>query len=335
MAAVAVTLEGLGIALYFSLRPFSTLWLFPLILGIHVAASFLFSLAIYIAAKRLRHSSPENWFIVGSVMCLSFSGLGFVFFAAVFISITLLAKEKEGAYSEYEKYITYDFEPEKKYMPSDKLDEGIREELEVSPLVDLLEQKNTNGRRGVINIIQKLPRKDAVHLLKKAMTDKSVDVRYMATAALSKIENEFNENIFMARKETLRDAESADSHLALANAYAEYYDSGLLDKVTSAHYRQLAVDEYEKSLKLGGENVHVLNYLANLDLIVKDYDSAFLKFRKAADKDPDDIYAHVGLIQTYYETDRIREAIKHARTLVGKMPETKGIMKEIINYWAS
>jgi len=305
------------------------------LLAIHVAACSLFSFQIYAASTRLKYSSPKNWLLASLMSTLVFPVAGIVCMFVLFLYTWVLPGEKTGAYEEYEKYITYDFEPEEKYMPSDKLLQGIGEELEVTPLVEVLAEESANARRGVMNVIGKLPKKDAIRLLKIALNDKSVEVRYLAASELSKIEAEFNENVFMARKETLRNPDSADAHLALANAYAEYFESGFLDDFASRYYMDLAAEEYRVALRMGGENIQILNYLANLDLLSSRYEDAYAKFKRVTEADPGNVYAHVGLINTYYEKGEVGHAIRHAKETIGRMPPSQGIMREIVGYWAS
>ncbi|MGH7197296.1 MAG: tetratricopeptide repeat protein [Candidatus Omnitrophota bacterium] len=303
--------------------------------GLHAGSCLLLSAVLYLWAARLRLLSPRNWFLTGLVMSAAFPAVGFFAMLAVFLVFIASPSEKTSAYDEYSRYITHDFKPEEKYMASDKLVEGISRELEVTPLVEVLGEDDSSARRGAVNVIEKLPKKDAVRLLKTALGDKSVEVRYLAASELSRVEAEFNENVFMARKEVERDSQSYAAHLALANGYAEYYESGLLDDYAAKYYLALSIAEYKKTLSLGGENIQVLNYLGNLELGLKHYDEALSKFKRVLQLDPENVYAHVGLIHIFYDKGRIREVIQYAKEAMKKMPETRGPMREIVQFWAS
>ena len=174
------------------------------LLGMHLASCLLISAGLYLAAARKRLLCPQNWLIMSLVMSVVFPAIGPFGMLAVFFVFFASPSERSGAYDEYSKYITYDFKPQEKYMPSDKLMEGISQELEVSPLVEVLGEGDSNTRRGVVNVVEKLPKKDAIRLLKGILEDRSVEVRYLAASELSRIETEFNENVFMARKEVDR-----------------------------------------------------------------------------------------------------------------------------------
>ena len=130
----------------------------------------------------------------------------------IFMIVSRHPWEKSAVYDEYEKYITFDFKPGQKRMAPDKLFEEIETELEVAPLVDVMGQDDIHLRRGAINIMNKLPKKDAVRLLKLSLNDKNLEIRFCAAAELSDIESEINENINTAKKEVERSPASGAAH---------------------------------------------------------------------------------------------------------------------------
>lgn len=306
-----------------------------LLAAMHAASCAALSVALYFFGRRAELLSPQNWLIMSFLMSLAFPAVGPFAALTVFLIFAASPSERSSAYDEYSRYITYDFKPEEKYMDSDKLVEGISQELEVTPLVEVLGEPDSSARRGVINVTERLPKKDAIRLLRMVLDDKSVEVRYLAASQLSQIETEFNENVFAARKEVERHPESADPHLALANGYAEYFESGLLDSYAGQYYLDLAIGEYKKVLSLGGENIQIMNYLANLELLAKRYDEAFSKFKRVTQLDPENVYANVGLINIFYEKGQMKEVVRYAKEAMKRMPETKGPMREIVHYWAS
>jgi len=268
-------------------------------------------------------------------LCALFVLVGFLSFLVIYMFQVKNRWQKSNIYNEYEKYIFYDFEPEKKFLDPDNLAAATEAELEISPLVDVMGEEDAELRRGAVNIMEKLPKKDAVRLLQLSLQDSDVEIRFYAASELSKIETELNDNIITAKEEVERSPDSADAHLSLANSYSEYYESGILDEVTANYYRGLALGEYYTVLELGGENVKVMNYLANLEALNKEYDKALARFKRVCEIAPNDVYANVGIIHVYFETGKIAEAIKHARGIIKKMPVTKGPMRGIIQYWAA
>jgi tetratricopeptide (TPR) repeat protein len=332
---VGIVFEGAMTFLFFKNNITTLNISFLLILLLHVAAVYIFSLGVYLAAKKKHIGNPKNWFISSFACAFTFFGVGFI---AVLGFVVLLARqmwEKSDVFDEYERYITYEYAREESHIEPDKLVEKVDEELEISPLVDIMGEKDTGLRRGAINAMQRLPPKDAVRLLRLSLKDNSVEIRFHAAIGLSQIESSINNTIVLARKEVQRNPSSAASHLLLANSYEEYYESGILDEVTAQYYMDLALGEYYKALELGSETVNVLNAIGDLQVRKTNYDKALASFGRACEIEPSNVFSNVGLIQVLYETKKVKEAIERAKQIIGKMPETKGPMREIIQYWAS
>lgn len=304
---------------------------FSVFLPLHTLATAIFSYGMYRGAVRAFFNSPRNWTIIAAVSCFTFSIAGFIAFL-----LFLIRRRWHGSdvYEEYEKYIYYDFSPEKRFIDPVKLAETAGAELEVSPLVDVLGSEDVKLRRGAISIMNKLPAKDAVRLLKQSLHDRNVEIRFHAASEISRIETDLNEDIATAQNEVSRNPDSPDSRLSLANSYSAYYESGILDEITANYYMGLALSEYYKVLDLGGEDIEVMNYIGNLEVMRKDYEKALSKFKRVCEIDPENIYANVGIIQISFETGKVDEAIAYAKKIIDKMPATKGPMREIISYWA-
>lgn len=307
---------------------------FPLA-ALHIAALAAFSFGMYTAGVDRGFSNPWNWAISCFTAGAVFPGAGLVGMAVIFMFLSGSAPEKGAAVDNYEQYITYDSKPDGKFIDAYRLLETVDEELDVRPLVDVLGENDVKLRRSAVSIMEALPKKDAARLLKMSLGDNNVEIRFYAALGLSRIESELNKSILMSREEVDEAPASPSAHLSLANSYAEYYESGMLDPVTADHYMDLAINEYYKILDLGGADINVLNSIGNLEIQKKNYESALSKFRKVCEADPYNIFANVGVIQVYYETGRIEQAISLSRNIIDRIPATRGPMRSIIEYWSS
>ena len=332
---IGFVLEGAMTVLFFRNNITNINSSFFILLFVHIAAVLIFSLGIYRLGRAKNVGNPRNLFIASCVASFTFFSLGFISILLLVIILSQQSWEKSDVFDEYERYITYQYQRKERLLDPDKLVQRVDEELQVSPLIDVMDEKDTGLRRGAINAMQRLPAKDAVRLLKLSLKDNSVEIRFHAAIGLSKIESRINNNIVLARKEVERDPALATTHLLLANSYSEYYESGILDEVTAGYYMDLALGEYYKALELGGDDVNVLNAIGDLEVRKHNYEKAFSSFNRACEIAPSDIFSNVGLIQTLYETKKVKEAIERARKIIKKMPKTKGPMREIIEYWAT
>lgn len=308
--------------------------LFGGLILLHIVSTLIFSTGMYSASAIYRFGNSKNWFITTFILSFIFPCIGFIASCCLFAAISKHLWKRSDAYDDYEKYITYDYNPEKKHVDEEKIVEAVSTELTVQPLVDIMMEDDVKLRRGAVNVMKRLPKKDAVALLKKSLSDKSVEIRFYAAVALSEIEGEINANIEMAKEEIKRHPEAINAHITLANSYSEYFECGILDDVTARFYLDLAIEEYYHICEMGGGNINILNSIGNLESERGDFNKAIKKFEEVCKIDPDNIYANVGVIELLYETGRVEEAVKRAKKIIKKMPETKGPMREIIEYWA-
>lgn len=308
--------------------------LFPLFILMHLVSVAIFSLGMYSASTIYRFGSNRNWLITTVILCFIFPVIGFISSCLLFVAISKHLWKRSDAYDDYEKYITYDYKPEKKHVDEDRIVEAVSAELMVQPLVDIMMEDDVKLRRGAVNVMKRLPKKDAVRLLKQSLSDKSVEIRFYAAVGLSEIESEINSNIEMAKKEIERVPDSINAYITLANSYSEYFECGILDDVTARYYLDLAIEGYYKICQMGGGNINILNSLGNLESKRGRISEAIAKFEKVCEIDPDNIYANVGIIELLYASGRVDEAAKRARKIIAKMPETKGPMRELVKFWA-
>lgn len=327
--------EGFSYALFLAYKGQS--FTFPLlgVLILHMIGVALFSWGMYFMSGVYRYSADKNWVIITAAMCFAFSYIGFIFCALLFIATAKQVWSSVDAYDDYEKYITYDYTCEKKYVDEEKMVEIVNDELLLQPLVDVMQEDDIKLRRGAVGAMKNLPKKDAVKLLKLSLSDNSVEIRFYAAVGLSEIESGINENIEMAKNEVDRSPESVDARIVLANSYAEYHECGILDDVTSRYYLDLAIKEYYTINEMRGGDVNILNSIGNLEAERQNFGSALSKFLEVSEIEPDNIFANVGIMQIFYETGKVSHTIKRAREVIGKMPKSEGPMREIIEYWAT
>jgi tetratricopeptide (TPR) repeat protein len=310
-------------------------FLFLILSFMHIVGTAAFAMGASGICEKYHFGNYKNWFIISFSLGFVFFIVGFIMTAAVIMFLISKRVQLGKAYEDYERYITYDYKPDEKHIDADNLTDVIDSRLELSPLVDVMSDNDSELRRGAVSIMERLPKKDAIRLLRLSLQDNNIEVRFYAALGLSRIEGEITGNILMAKEELERNPDSAVSHMLLANAYAEYNECGILDDVTARYYRGLAISEYYKVLAIEADNIEVLNSLANFEVGEKKYDSALAKFRRVCELDPYNTFANVGIIQILYETEHIRQAMDRAKEIVDKMPKTKGLMREIIEYWAS
>jgi tetratricopeptide (TPR) repeat protein len=301
-------------------------------IGINIVASLIFAFGMYLFSRKL--PSPVNWSILSFLISIAFVSIGMVGMVAINIWIKRAKRLKLGVYEAYEQYITFEYAEAPKYWREDALIEKMYEEMEVRPLVDVLSEEDYLLRRGAVDIIDRLGKQDAVKILQSGLVDGNVEVRFHVASELSKIETEYSDNILSAQKEVDKNPDSEDSHRILANAYAEYCRSGILDEISRDYYLGLAVEEYKRSLEISPPQINTRITLSQLLLEKGNIQEAEKNLKQVVSEAPDNYQAHIELAKIYYrrrDFQKVSQELKKSKSIV---PEKTGLVGEIVSYWS-
>ncbi len=104
------------------------------------------------------------------------------------------------------------------------------------PIIDLLSGGDVEVKRKSIVILHKLKTIESIKLLKKALSDANVEIKFMAASALLNIENDFKERIGNIEDEIAAAEEEGyekifELRYNLAALISKYLMSGLLDDI--------------------------------------------------------------------------------------------------------
>lgn len=193
--------------------------------------------------NKLREGEAADFYhFLSLVFSIPFLGAPLYLYAA-----GVIASRMRGAKSvlrtELEDHIKAEWEPyaELGIAPpgSDREHEGA------SPIIDLLSGADDETKRRAIIVLHKMRTPKAVGLLKHALNDPSVEIKFMAASALLSIENEFKDLI---RSITARLDEApaegaskkavAEIRYELSCAISKYIRSGLLDDASARSMQQ-------------------------------------------------------------------------------------------------
>ena len=129
-------------------------------------------------------------------------------------------------------------------------------------------------------------------------------LRLHTSATLARIENRLNDALFAASEKVEKEPSSPDRRMALAEAYAAFCDSGLLDDVTLRHYRSLACTEYEAVLQRQPGNGAAIAGLAAVQIEQGNGKEAVRRLEGAVAKDPADSALRLLLGKAYFALGR-------------------------------
>lgn len=292
----------------FGLSPF---WRVFLPLGAHLLAVALVSVGL--VRRWDFHSGRDRaWVVTALCLVLPLPLLGFLGFVTVYALVEGGRKGRGELLRDFQEYISYDPAILTGVRPGLEPDAFLMAEVDVSPLKEILAGEDVALKRGAILSLSRLPRADAVILLKRALADESREIRYYASTALSEMEKEFNDRIFRLVREVDRNPTTVERHIELARIVLDYTGAGLLDEGMVRYFHEIGLRALDRAALIPhhGDQVdylqgQLLRQMGRLDKA----EEALLRYQDAR---PDDPEVRVSLAEVAYE----RQDVDGARRVV-------------------
>jgi hypothetical protein len=202
-------------------------------------------------------------------------------------------------------------------------DRFILGEVDVAPLRDILSGQDVALKRGAILSLSRLPRPEAVTLLKTALADPSREIRYYASTALSDMEKEFNDRIFRLIREVERSPTAIDRHIDLARIVLEYAEAGLLDEGMARYFLDVGLRALDKAVLVAAKDRRIDLLSARLHRRAGNLTAADEAIRRYVGAMPDDVEGALLAAEIAFEhrdTARARAVVAEA---AARFPEEK------------
>jgi hypothetical protein len=227
-------------------------------LGTHWLAVALMAIG-FARVWDFHRSQDRAWAVVGLSMTLALPLLGYLGFLILYALGSDRPKTAGVLLRDFEAYISYDEVELGNPRKAADADRFILDQVDVSPLRDILSGRDVALKRGAILSLSRLPRRDAVDLLKGVLADPIREIRYYASTALSDMEREFNDRIFTLVRETERLPTSVDRHVELARIVLEYTEAGLLDEGMVRYFAEIGLRALDKASLISAEpRIHLM-----------------------------------------------------------------------------
>lgn len=296
----------------FGLSPF---WRVFLPLGAHLLAVALLSVGL-VRRWDFRNGRDRAWVVTALCLTLPLPLLGFLGFVTVYALVEGSRRRGGELLRDFQEYISYDPAVLTNVRPGLEPDAFLMAEVDVSPLREILAGNDVPLKRGAILSLSRLPRADAVSLLKRALADESREIRYYASTALSEMEKEFNDRIFRLVREVDRNPTTVERHIELARIVLDYTGAGLLDEGMVRYFHEIGLRALDRAALIPrkGPQVDLLmgQMLRQMGRMEK-AEEALLRYVEAR---PDDPEVRVALAEVAYErqdVNRAREVVAEAR----------------------
>lgn len=224
----------------------SAFWRVFLPLGAHLLAVSLLAFG-FVRSWDYSDGRDRAWVVVALCMTLPLPLIGYLGYVLIFSMHAYRVRGQGELLKDFQEYITFDPSVAREGVQQLKTEKFVMEEVDVSPLKDILAGKDVDLKRGAILSLSRLPRREAVDLLKKALSDESREIRYYASTALSDMEKDFNDRIFRLVREVERNPAKVVRHVELAKIILEYIDAGLLDEGMNRYFNEIGLRALDKA----------------------------------------------------------------------------------------
>lgn len=329
---LAVSFEVIVVGIISHSNQYSIMILF-LALPIHCAASILSFLVFWIYSSE-KHNELKLYSYLCGLMTLFLPLIGILGITISFLFVKFILKKKG--------YFTTSDDPLENIDEQSLLFENItdtntllKEDMNIEPILDIINGDDTALKRGAINLLREMGSKEAIHLLKKCISDSNDEVRFYASTALKRLNDSYTLQIKKAKEKTEGEKPSASDYQKVGEAYKKYIESGLCDQSARDYYLGLAKNAFIKALSLDPENIEITTGLGYVCMEMKEYEEAEKYFKKATSIKPDHGDALLWLCQLYYEKWDLKALVEN---LQGMPPIDLSEVKDqdnkmLLNFW--
>jgi len=288
----------------FGLGPFARI-LIPL--GAHLLAMVVLSFG-FLGRWDYSRGEDRAWIAIGLSMSLPLPFIGFLGFVVLYAMFLSRPRGSGDLLKDFEEYISYDSSMLAEAQRKQNSGRFVMDEVDVEPLRDILGGDDIDLKRGAILSLSRLPRREAVILLKAALADPSREIRYYAGNALSDMEKEFNDRIFRLVREVERTPTHIEHHIDLAKFVLDYVDTGLLDESMVRYFCDIGLRALDKASMVGSDDPRILLLSGLLQRSVKNLAEAEESLLKYVEARRDDAETRLILAEIKFERGELESA---------------------------
>ncbi len=330
---LTVSLEVIVVSIVFHSNQYSIRILF-LALPMHCAASIL-SFLVFRVYSLKGHNDLKFYSYLCGLMTLFLSLIGIVGITISFLLVKLLLKKKGHFTTSIDPLVNIDEEESLLFEDITDTNTLLKEETNIEPIMDIINGDDPALKRGAINLLKEIGSKEAIHLLKKCISDSNEEVRFYTSTALKRLNDSYIQQIKMAKERKEGEKPSASNYQKLGEVYKKYAESGLCDQYAMDYYLGLAKNAFIETLSLDPDNIEITISVGYVCMEMKEYEEAEKYFKKATSIKPDHGDALLWLCQLYYEKWDLKALVEN---LQGMTPIGLSEVKDqdnmmLFNFW--
>lgn len=296
---------------------------------LHAAASLAFIVPVW---WRKRYSRSDYYFYLVGLITFFLPGVGlFASMLSLVFSRRLLEPQGLALHFDKRRHL---LDESILLENEDDANDILHSELSSELLLDILNGRDMELKRGVIKLLRRSGSPEAVRLLKRRLSDAEEEVRSHAQKALSRIEKQHTKRIEQARAGAKK--VSFESLRDLGLAYERYARSELPDQDQRRHSLEIAVQALEQALALRPAELQVAVEIGSLKLELGESREAVSYFARCMDAPRLQLDASIGLCRVYFENREWKALAATTKQMAAMAsPDSEDAYKLVLfKFWA-
>lgn len=208
----------------------------------------------------------------------------------------------------------------------------VRSDLDVMPLSEVMIGTDLGLIRGAVERLAEIRTPEAIAILLAHRGSGLSEVRFFATTALTRIKNEFDEELTGAKREMRKDVYKVSARFFLAKVYVTYARSGLLDAKTTEAYVHEALHHLDIVRKSEFAAAAALWFLIELLMEREEWQQALAVLDEVSSR-PDRDTSKVSSVRIFihYHTGDFKRMREEMASLPGDGVDPR--FQALLNWW--
>ncbi|MCD6459656.1 hypothetical protein J7L67_03190 [bacterium] len=206
------------------------------------------------------------------------------------------------------------------------------ENLDVQSYRDILNGDNLELKRSVISKLSEDDKKEDIYILQQTLKDIDPEIRFYASSALKKIEENFQKKFLALKEEISSNPDSLNHNLMLGKEYFRFARSGLSDKTSELFYYNQSKICLQKAYSIDKENIDTALEFGKVLIQLCEYEQALKCFEDAYLIDNENWQVLIWRCEAYYHLGKLKKIQRDCAKLK-KLKPPWGTITNITNYW--
>ena len=306
-----------------------------LVFSVHTSASILSFFVFWIdSLHKQRELTFYRYLCVLTTFFLPFIGLLGTSISVLLVRFIL---KKKGYFSTTEDPLENDDKDPLLFENMSDMYTLVKEETNIEPIMDIINGDDPALKRGAINLLRQMGSKEAIHLLKKCISDPNEEVRFYTSAALKKLNDAYIQQLKKVKEKIAREKPSIPNLQELGEICKKYAESDLCEKSASDYYLSMAKNAFIEALILDHENVEITTNLGYVCMGLKEYEEAEKYLKRVVTINPDHADALLWLCRLYYEKWDLNALVENLQNIdtVYHSESTDPRNRVLLDFWTS